>query len=325
MRRCGLVFVGTCTAAVMLVFSSVTSAQQSPAAPADGRTANPGVTPVSATATTSTPATTVVLKFKFQSGQFVHYAGHSKVEYHTELEDRSYDSSQSNESGSHFRVVTVDEKGLALIEPILDRTRMTAQLPEKKAVVFDSSGDEQSDPQFQAVRDSIGKSVARFQVSPLGKLVKAIVVDRDAPKALQDAAERLEMRFPFLLTLPETPVSVGDKWREEYSVVVINEGLKQPVPLRRIYELTGVAENVAIIKFRTLALTPLHDPELEKQIIQQTPVGTIEFDIDRGLVRSYTSAINRSTINAFGPRSLLKVSGESSEKLVTEVTPAKAE
>jgi hypothetical protein len=61
----------------------------------------------------------------------------------------------------------------------------------------------------------------------------------------------------------------------------------------------------------------LNEPELEKQIIQQTPTGTIDFDVERGLVRSYASTINRSTINAFGPRSLLQVTGESTEKLVT--------
>lgn len=302
--------------AALLLTTTVLSAQE-PKKDADSPSKS-GVTQTSATANSTTaPTTTVLLAFKFHAGQFLHYAGSSKVQYNTQLEENTFVSSQSNETGTHVRVVSVDEQGLALIEPVLDRTRMTAQMPDKKAVVFDSKNDDQSLPQFQAIRDSIGKSVARFQVSPAGKLVKAIIVDKTAPKALLDAAEKLETRFPFLVVLPENPVSVGEKWREDYNVVVVNEGLKQSVPMRRIYELTAIADGVARIKFRTLVLTPLNEPELEKQIIQQTPTGTIDFDVQRGLVRSYASTINRSTINAFGPRSLLQVTGESTEKLVT--------
>lgn len=302
-------------ALTVLVVLSPVHADESPAKTDQ----NPGVTQTSATADATAPASMAVrLVYKFQPGQFIHYSGSSKVQYYTQLDEKTFPSSQTNETSTHIRVVTVDEQGVATIEPVLDRARMTAQMPDKKPVVFDSRTDDNSQPQFQAVRDSIGKSVARFQVSPAGKLVKAVIVESSAPKALQDAAERLETRFPFLLVLPATAISVGDKWREEYSVVIVNEGLKQPVPLRRIYELNSVADGIARIKFRTLVLTPLNDPELEKQILQQTPSGTIEFDIERGLVRSYVANINRTSHNAFGPRTLLQVTGESTEKLVTE-------
>jgi hypothetical protein len=299
----------------------------------------PAVTPVSATApasATATPPATAssvrfVLAYKFQPGQFVNYSGTTRVQYTTQLGDqyktpagvtqslegRTFHTRQSTETGSHFRVVTVDEKGLASIEPVIDRTRMTAKMHDKDEVVYDSTSKLLPPQQFQAVRESIGRTVARFQVAPDGKLVKAVIVDPTAPQSLRDAALSLTTRFSCLSPLPATPVSVGDKWREDYSVTVLNEGLKQPLPMRRIYELTAVADGIAVIKFRTVVLTPLNDPEVEKQIIQQTPTGSIEFDLERGLVRSYKSSINRTTINAFGPQSLLRVTGESTETLVT--------
>ena len=294
--------------------------------------AKPAVTLTSATAQpTTTPSTAkFVLAYKFQPGQFVHYSSTSRVHYTTQLgdqyktpagitqslADRTFHSRQVNETVTHFRVVTVDEQGLALIEPVIDRTRMTAKLHDKDEVVFDSTTDPVPPPQFQAVREAIGRTVARFQVAPHGKLVKAIVVDPTAPQSLRDAAHKLETRFPFLSPLPTTPVSVGDKWREEYSTMVLNEGLKQPLPMRRIYELSAVANGIAVIKFKTLVLTPLNDPEVEKQIIQQRPTGTIEFDVERGLVRSYKSSIDQTTYNAFGAQSLLHVTGESTDTLV---------
>ena len=240
------------------------------------------------------------------------------------LEERTFHSHHSNETGSHLRVVTVDEQGLALVEPVIDSTRMSAKLHDKNEVVFDSATDvAETPPEFRAVRESIGRTVARFQVDPCGKLVKAIIVDLLAPPSLREAAEKLDLRFNYLPPLPATPVSVGGKWREDFSTLVVNEGLKQPLPIRRIYELTGVADGIAVIKFKTLILTPVNDPEVEKQVLQLTPTGTIEFDLERGLVRSYKATINRTAINAFGPQSLMRVTGEATDSLVTADPTAK--
>lgn len=276
------------------------------------------VTQTSATASALAPANAITLAYKFHSGQFAHYMGTSRVQYKSQLNPENiYISQQSNDTWTRFRVVTVDESGLALIEPVLERTRMMARMHDKPPVLFDSDAKTEPQPEFRAIRDAIGKTIARFQVAPNGKLVKAMVIDSSAPASLQTAAQKLDTRFPYLPILPSTPVAVGDKWREEFTVDAINEGLREPIPLRRIFELTGIADGIAIIKFKTLTMKSINDPELEKQLIQQTPTGTIEFDIERGLVRSYTSSVNKTAINALGNETLLHVVGESTEKLVT--------
>ena len=293
---------------------AVASAEES--SPTVNLSAKPAITLTSATTAEAKPVTTVKLAYKFQPGQFVHYSGVSRVQYISELQAEKYSSLQTNETQTHFRVVTVDEQGLALVEPVVDSTRMIAKLHDKPPVEYNSASKEEPLAEFRGIHEAIGRPVARFQVAPDGKLVKAIVIDPDAPKALRDAAERLDTRFPYLSPLPATPVSVGDKWKEEYSITILKDGLKQPIPIRRIFELVAVADGIARIKFRTVVQTPLHEAELQKQVIQQTPVGTIEFDIERGLLRSYTSTINNTVINALGPQSLLNVTGESTEKLV---------
>jgi hypothetical protein len=301
-----------------------------------------GIVLVSATAPANVPfAGPVKLAYTLQPGQFVHYTGMNKINYDTMLgdqygipkggqgvvpvpkEQREFTNVQSNETGTHFRVISVDENGIALIEPVVDRTRMTAKMHGKEQVEFDSDKGSTPDPGFQAIRDAIGRTVARFQVAPTGKLLKAVIVDTSAPKALRDAAEKLDIRFQYLGLMPTTSVSVGDKWREDYSVVLINNGLKEPWPMRRVYELTSVVDGIATIKFKTIIMKPVDEPELKKQVIQQTPAGTIEFDIEQGLVRSYASTINQTVINAFGPQSMLRVTGESTEKLVAAKTSTK--
>lgn len=310
MKRFVQMFAGLTACASCMAIANA----DDPAAPS-----NNSVTQVSASATSAlAPANVVVLSYKFQPGQFVYYTGSSRVQYITQLGDQSrFSTLQTNETGTHFRVVTVDENGLAIIEPVIDRTRMTAKMEGKEVVEYDSAKAVDSQSQFRAIQDAIGRTVARFQVAPNGKLVNATVVDTTAPQALRDAAGKLDTRFPYLTLLPSTPVSVGDKWREDYSIVVLNEGLKQPLPMRRVYELTAVANGIARISFKTVVLTPLHEAELEKQVVQQTPTGTIEFDIDRGLVRTYTSNVDKTVLNAFGQQSLLNVTGKSTETLAS--------
>ncbi|MBS0206347.1 MAG: hypothetical protein JSS49_25950 [Planctomycetes bacterium] len=282
-------------------------------------TSKSAIVQVSATAPSAlAPVNSILLAYKFQPGQFVNYTGASRIQYLTQLADQTFHNVQTNQTETHFRVVTVDEQGFGLIEPVVDRTRMMAKVGDKPAVEFDSASSAETSPQFRTIRDAIGHPVARFQVTPTGKLVKATIVDSTAPIEMREAAEKLDTRFVFLPILPATPVSVGEKWREEYSTIVVNDGLKQPIPIRRIYELVSVADGIATIKFKTLIMTPLHDAEMEKQLLQQTPVGTIEFDLDRGLVRSYRASIDRTAMNAFGQESLLKVTGETIEKLVAD-------
>lgn len=282
------------------------------------------ITLASAISPANVPAAPVTLAYKFKPGQFVRYTGSSRIQYRTELgdqypdlpkEQRKFSNVQTNETETHYRVIAVDDQGNGTIEPVVERTKMTARMHDKEPVEFDSSKPVEGTSPFQAIRDVIGHPVARFQVSPRGKLLKSTIIDETAPKSLRDAAEKLDTRFPYLSHLPSGPVAVGDKWREEYTTLAVNNGLKQPIPLRRIHELVAIADGVAVIKFKTIVLMPVDNIDLEKQLMQQTPTGRIEFDIERGLILSYTSSINRIVMNAFGGQSLLQVTGESTEKL----------
>jgi hypothetical protein len=261
----------------------------------------------------------VQLAYKFQPGQFVHYLGYNKIEMRTQLQGRLYDTSQHNETGKHFRVVSVDEQGVALIEPVMDWAKMSARMPDKGEVSFDSESKSPVQPQFRFIKETIGRPVARFQVAPTGELVKAIIVDTTAPAPMREAAQKLNAQFEFFVRLPKAPVKVGGKWNEDSSMTVTGgKGDRHPVSIRRVYELTAVNGDMASIKFKTLILTQLDDPELEKQVMQSATSGTIKFDIEKGLVRSYAANVNKTTLNAFGSESLMQIVGETTETLVLD-------
>ncbi len=57
---------------------------------------------------------------------------------------------------------------------------------------------------------------------------------------------------------------------------------RKPSKVRELYTLEKVFAGVATIRIETQPLTPVADPAVESQLIQQLSKGTIKFDIDRG-------------------------------------------
>ena len=84
-----------------------------------------------------------------------------------------------------------------------------------------------------------------------------------------------------------------------------------------------VEDEIATIRFRTSARTPVNDPDILRQIVQQTPSGLIEFDIKNGRMLSRSLKIDEKVVGAFGPQTLLDAQGEMTEKLITPKTTAK--
>lgn len=271
-----------------------------------------------APASASAPANqTVRLQYKFQPGQFFYYEVADHVRYVTQQAGNAFETLQRNDSAKHYRVVTIEEDGSALLEPIIDRIRMSAKLPEKKMVEFDSVKDQLAPPEFQRHKETVGKPLARFLFTPSGELKSVRLLGDDLPPLVATAAAKADPKMSFLIPLPTEPIAVGHRWKQKYNESIsAGQGLRQPVPMLRQFELTGIADGVATIKFKTSILALLNEPKAQGQLAQQTPSGTIQFDIERGLIRSRQSTTNETVLNAFGPQTLLQVAGESTEKLV---------
>ena len=284
---------------------------------------------------------TVQLKYKFQPGQFVHYEVSDRVRYVMQQAGNSFETFQRNDSSKHFRVVSVDDDGSALLEPILDRIKMLAGRKEaaeadgtspepvadrkngftkphdQSLVKFDSATDKVAPPEFQLHKETVGKPMARFQFAAHGELLAVRIIATDVPKPNTSAAAKANPKLNFLVPLPTEPISVGHRWKQKFDEPIsVGKGLTQQIPMLRQYELTSVSDGIATIKFKTSILALLNDPKIQGQLAQQTPSGTIEFDIERGLIRSRKSITNETVVNALGPQTVLQVVGESTEKLV---------
>ena len=207
----------------------------------------------------------VRLIYKFQPNESLHleYKQDMTMDIrHAELKRKMRSQTIAEK---HLRVISVDADGNALVEPVIDRTRMTSRQDEDTESKFDSAeGAENCPAEYQALLSTVGKPLVRIKFAPNGKLLQANGVNGGAA-----AAKDIEHdpTLNFLIVFPEQPIHVGETWKDEFeSTVQLDRTLKQGVKLRREYRLLKLNGSRAEIELKTVCLTPLRDPKLEMQI-----------------------------------------------------------
>jgi hypothetical protein len=261
--------------------------------------------------------TTYQLAYHFEPNQFLHYEQFDRVELTTQNANNKTLAVQQTQTLKSYRIVSVDEDGGAIIEPMIERVRMASKTADQTMVGYDSTKDEVIPKGYENLAGTIGRPLARFHLTPTGRLVKVTLLVKDVPKKFIEAAEKTDPSINFLVVLPENPVKAGDKWKEKFETrVSVGNKLTQDLGLIRVFELASVENDIATIRFRTSVRTAVNDPEILRQIIQQTPSGTVEFDLKAGRILNRSLQIDEKVIGAFGAQTLLHARGEVNEKQV---------
>lgn len=260
------------------------------------------------------------LQYKFEPGQFIYYQVHDKGTTQTSIQSASVTAENASQVLKHFRVLTVNRDGHAILELVFDKVWMSARQVPGEPIVYSSESKQSPPPIYRDVHQSVGKPLARATVASNGRLVELKMLNG------KDAPEELNASHNFLIEFPETPLRVGDSWRDVYAVEVRNrEKLKVEIRMVRVWTLTGVKDGQAHIRFKTSFLTPVTDPFLLGQLIKHRPVGKVVFDLRRGQILSRDSSVDDAVVNAFGPRSLLKAEHRMAQRLVDPHRTAQGE
>ena len=252
------------------------------------------------------------LRYKFRPGMFAHYEVSNKTMIETRFADTLETNQNETQAWKQFRVISADEQGQATLEPMIDRVKMTVKLGSEEPITFDSASPGAVLPgPFQKVSDSVGKPLARLQVTARGELIKVTPLAADVP-GLTDKSSN------FLIVFPEAAVKVGEKWKDTFEVpITVSKGLNRPFTLRREYTLVSVAGQTATIKQSTRPLGIIEDPQVEMQLMQRMPNTEIVFDLERGLIVSQTTKVDSTVVNALGPRTQVSAVCSNVETLVS--------
>ena len=265
----------------------------------------------------------ILLRYRFERGQFVHYEVASKSKMVLQAKQEVQTISEKRSTRKHFRVVTVDEGGNAVLEPVIDHVVMEAQSDNEDPIVFDSDSSEPVPSQFTTVSETVGRVQVRVRYSPRGEVDEILPVTSSRTSKSND-----EESHKFLITFPEEALALGESWDDDFTVKVSVSGdFKKPlyktITIRRRYTLDSIDGDIARISFATYPLSVERDPQIEMQLVQRSLTGDVEFDLKKGVIRTWSSSGSGQVFNVFGPRSSAQASSSNVERLVTAARPRK--
>lgn len=267
------------------------------------------------------------LTYHFRQGEFTHYEVVNKSAMTMQYQQLVETVKNESTAWKQFRVISVDEQGSAILEPLVQRVKMSATFNDSPPIVCDSEKPDEASHQFKDVLNTVNKPVAHVHVAANGELLKVTLLD-GAPESLAASTSATGPQLNFLVAFPTEPLGVGAIWKDRFEVpVTVEANLKQNVTLQRTFELTKLENQVATINLKTSVITPLSNPQIELQLMHRTPAGVIEFDLAKGCILSQRTVTSKTIVGAFGAQSQASGSMETVERWLpaSEVAPAKLE
>lgn len=260
----------------------------------------------------------ILLRYQFRKGQFVHYEEDARSEMTLMAREQTQATRENRRTNKHFRVVSVDEDGSAVVEPVIDRVQMEVRNDDDPAVIYDSAVPGNVSRDFKKVAKTIGRPSLRIRYSANGRIEELLPLQSaDAEQPAIDDPEKQN----FLIAFPEEKIAVGESWTDNYLIDVSVDGkLRNPltrrVKIRRTYTLKDVSDGIAKIQFRTFPLAVERDPQIKVQLVHHSRFGSVEFDLNRGIILEWKSSGSGHVFNAFGPASSMKALSSTTERYI---------
>lgn len=267
----------------------------------------------------------VLLRYHFKKGQYVHYEEDSRSEMTLMAREQTQSTRENRRTNKHFRVVSVDENGSAVVEPVIDRVQMEVRNDDDPPINYDSAKKGTAPKDFKKVEETIGKPSLRIRYSASGKVEQLLPLQAQTHEKIE--VEEQEKQN-FLIAFPQKEIAVGEAWTDNYMIDVSVDGklrnpLKKRVEVRRTYTLQEVKDDIASIRFRIFPLAVERDPRIKGELIHHSRFGTVKFDIKRGIILEWQSSSSGHVFNAFGPSSSMKALSSTIERYVPSPSAAK--
>lgn len=283
-------------------------------------------------------AQTWTMRYQFHPGQQLRYQSKQQMTLEAQVgENQRVDVSQVRQVRRYAVSETTGD--LSRLSMQFEDVWMHRQVDQEPPVEFRSSMKPSEVPEvFRNVAHSLRGAAPIFQITSVGRAVapqaepakaqKTVASPVDSATEVKSGEKSVAAVSPrsgeadpgsFLMLLPETPVSEGGTWKEEFQVQVRGgQDLQLPVQILRTYRLESVENGIAKVTFRSSVRTPLRSTVVRSQLIQATPSGSFLLDLKRGLMVRREFRWNETVIGALGPESILASHGNQTDELLEE-------
>ncbi len=248
------------------------------------------------------------LQYKFAPQETIRWKVTHIATTETTIQGNTQTSKSSSVSTKAWRVKDIDDQRNVTFSHVIESVEMWQAVGGRQEVRYNSQSNEAPPAEYEAVAKTVGQPLSTITINPSGKVVRRDGDKKSAYFGLGDIAT----------PLPDGRVTVGAQWHvpSELTVRADKDGRVQKVKTRQLYTLEKVQTGVATIEVKTEVLTPINDPKIQSQIMQQLTEGTIKFDIDAGRILSKQIDWNEDVVAFHGPESKMKYLARFTEELL---------
>ncbi|MEQ8787372.1 MAG: hypothetical protein RIC55_13785 [Pirellulaceae bacterium] len=262
-------------------------------------------------ATRSAANETFRLQYRFQPGETLRWKVVHLATTETTIQGNTQTSQSRSTSTKVWKVTEVTPEGNFTFVHMVSDADMWKKVSGRPEERYNSKSDETPPIDYEQAAQTIGKPLASFTVDPSGAVLKRKDLHAHAKMA----------HGQVMLPLPEGQVKPGHTWYAPDEVVVrLPDRRLEKIKTRQRYVLEEVESGVATISIATQVLTPVNDPKVRSQLLQQITEGEAKFDITSGRLLSKRLEWDETVIGFNGPESILKFLARGTEQLLTDET-----
>ncbi len=215
------------------------------------------------------------LRYALKPGEELRWDVEHIASVETKVGEHQEKLSSRTNSTKLWRVIEVDSRGNMTLQNSVERLSLWNKTGDDEPVSYDSEKGGQPPPMFDAAVAKVGVVLATVTIDPTGNLISRNTNLSESSFGVGD------ITIPF----PDEPIGIGHQWSVSGETSARHgDGRVKTIKSRRLYTLSAVENQVAIIDFQTEILTPIEDPKIESQIIQKKNRGKIKFDLAAGRV-----------------------------------------
>ena len=249
-----------------------------------------------------------LLRYKFASGETIRWKVVHLVTTDTKISGNSQTSKSRSVSTKCWQVGAVTEDGQISFKHSVDNVDMWQQVSDRPEVAYNSEKDSQPPPEYEQVAKTVGQTLAEVTIQSDGQIIQK---DSHSPRVNLGMGD-------VVMLLPPKPVRIGSRWYEPGEIQVRqSDKTVQRIKTRKLYTLEKVQTGVATISVKTEVLTPVDDPRIEAQLVQQLTHGTIKFDLDAGRILSKQMDWDETVVGFSGAESSMKLLARLTEELLS--------
>jgi len=254
-------------------------------------------------------ATKVELRYKFQPGEVIRTKVVHQAAIRTTIDGTSQTAATVSTSIKVWKVEDIDSKGKITFLHSVDHVKMRNEVSGREDAHYDSRTDKTPPTGFEDVAKRVGVPLTLVTIDHCGTILKR--EERAAPGPGQGTQ--------LTLPLPKQAIAVGDTWTFPNDMRIrLRSGEIKNIKSQQKFTLESVDGDIAKIKVETQVLTPVRDPEIEAQIIENESNGTIRFDTVAGRLVGQQLDLDRSVVGYPNAKSSMHYRTRFTEELLKD-------